>query len=427
MKTVKILWLVAVTLIMADFAFAQTWTPTSFTNMTWVCFASSADGNTLVAEPVNNNDTNNAVIFISTNGGVTWITNTLPSIYVSGLGQLGVILQSVASSADGTKLAGASTGVNLYGYLCTSTNSGTTWTTNNNAPSVGWDCIASSADGLKLVAGIGGAGVEQGGAGQWAGPIYVSTNSGVTWFPTMSPSNSWNSIASSADGTILFASTYSGLLYFSTDSGNTWAQANVPARFWKVASSADGKKLVAEYTADTNTIPGHILTSTDSGNTWVSNTFVSSYFESVAVSGDGNTIVATGNDPVVFVSTNFGGSWETNSLPGGGSYFDSVAISADGGKAITGSSSSSLLSPDELGLSYISQTVYAPQLNISPASTNLALSWTIPSTNFMLQQSSDLISWVDLTNMPILNLTNLQNQVSLSPTNGIGFFRLSTP
>jgi hypothetical protein len=47
--------------------------------------------------------------------------------------------------------------------------------------------------------------------------------------------------------------------------------------------------------------------------------------------------------------------------------------------------------------------------------------------NFVLQQSSDLASWTDMTDTPALNLTNLQNEVVLSPTNGSGFYRLKTP
>ena len=66
-------------------------------------------------------------------------------------------------------------------------------------------------------------------------------------------------------------------------------------------------------------------------------------------------------------------------------------------------------------------------MNIIPLSNNFNLSWIIPSTNFALQQSADLISWVDMTNTPVLNFTNLQNQVTLSPSNSSGFFRLSTP
>jgi len=57
----------------------------------------------------------------------------------------------------------------------------------------------------------------------------------------------------------------------------------------------------------------------------------------------------------------------------------------------------------------------------------VTLAWTVPSTNFGLQQSADLTSWADVTNPPVLNLTNLQNQVTLAPSNSSRFYRLKTP
>jgi hypothetical protein len=67
-----------------------------------------------------------------------------------------------------------------------------------------------------------------------------------------------------------------------------------------------------------------------------------------------------------------------------------------------------------------------PRLNLTTASGNLALSWLVPSTNFVLQQNLNLsaANWVMLTNTPVLNLTNLHNEIVLSPTNNNGFFRL---
>jgi hypothetical protein len=66
-------------------------------------------------------------------------------------------------------------------------------------------------------------------------------------------------------------------------------------------------------------------------------------------------------------------------------------------------------------------------MNITPANGSFKLSWLIPSTNFVMQQSSDLSSWSDVTNAPVLNLTNLQNEIILPPTNSSSFFRLKTP
>ena len=62
-----------------------------------------------------------------------------------------------------------------------------------SAPSTNWSCVASSADGSKLVAAVDG------------GLIYTSTNSGGTWVPTTAPSNAWASVACSADGSKVIA------------------------------------------------------------------------------------------------------------------------------------------------------------------------------------------------------------------------------
>jgi hypothetical protein len=53
----------------------------------------------------------------------------------------------------------------------------------------------------------------------------------------------------------------------------------------------------------------------------------------------------------------------------------------------------------------------------------------VPSTDFGLQENLDLATtnWLDLTNTPVLNLTNLHNEVILSPTGSSGFYRLMTP
>ena len=66
-------------------------------------------------------------------------------------------------------------------------------------------------------------------------------------------------------------------------------------------------------------------------------------------------------------------------------------------------------------------------MNIKAANGNLTVSWVVPSTNFVMQQSSDLTSWGNTTNQPVLNLTNLEDQVILSPPGSNVFYRLKTP
>jgi hypothetical protein len=67
-------------------------------------------------------------------------------------------------------------------------------------------------------------------------------------------------------------------------------------------------------------------------------------------------------------------------------------------------------------------------MNIQSTNTNLVLSWLVPSTNFVVQQNSDLTTtnWVTLTNTPLFVPLTLQNQVTLPySATGPEFFRLS--
>jgi hypothetical protein len=50
----------------------------------------------------------------------------------------------------------------------------------------------------------------------------------------------------------------------------------------------------------------------------------------------------------------------------------------------------------------------------------------VPSTSFVLQQSSDLASpnWENVTNPPTLNFTNLHNETTLRRPSGDTFYRL---
>jgi len=118
----------------------------------------------------------------------------------------------------------------------------------------------------------------------------------------------------------------------------------------------------------------------------------------------------------VGISTNFGTTWSSNTISGQILY--SVASSADGGKLVAGTISGGI---------YTMQSTVSPKINLTASNNSLVLSWLIPSTNFVPQKSSDLVSWEDMTNQPLLNLTNLNNELTLSPTNSSGFFRLSTP
>jgi hypothetical protein len=164
-------------------------------------------------------------------------------------------------------------------------------------------------------------------------------------------------------------------VFISDDGGVSWTGvANLPySMSWHAASSADASILV--IVPSDSSIP--IYTSADSGVIWETNSAPNVEYWAVASSADGSKLVAVGH-------------------PGG---------------------------------IYTSQSIPTPQLNLTTLSSNVALSWIVPSTNFILQQNSDLCAsnWTAVTNRPMLNFTNLQNQISLPVPASNVFYRLKTP
>jgi hypothetical protein len=378
---------------------AQTWMPqTNLPVYNYITIASSADGTKLVAAGQN--------LYTSTNSGVSWIqaTNAPDGPYVSYFGN------SLASSADGAKLVVADFNGNIY----TSPDSGASWIQQTNLTA---DVnLASSADGTKLVADA------------FSGGIYTSTNSGVTWVQaTNAPAEEWYSVASSANGVNLAAvgADSSGLntpVYTSTNSGTTWTPTSSPSNLWIcVVSSADGNKLVA-VPQFTNTPEGYfavpIWLSTNQGTTWTPTRTLTNTWSAVASSADGTRLVAVALDGEIFTSTDSGANWTSNTVLN--AYYVAIASSADGNKLVVADHGS--------GTIFTSQTTPAPLLHIVSSNVSSFLSWIVPSATFVLQRNLELTTanWVDLTNAPVLNLTNLQEEVTLPLTNGSGYYRLAT-
>jgi hypothetical protein len=202
-----------------------TWALANVPAGSWNSIACSADGSKMVAVMGTTVDTSSGTtgvgaIYTSADSGATWTQTSAPT---------NVDWCGVASSADGTKLAAVPY---LRGQIWTSTNSGVAWI-QTSSPVAYWYSIASSSDGTKLAAG-----------GTFG--FYISTDSGVTWTPTSGPSGQDStSIACSADGTKLVVAGTGGI-YISINSGATWTQPNAPKFDWQsAASSADGTKLFA--------------------------------------------------------------------------------------------------------------------------------------------------------------------------------------
>ncbi len=249
-------------------AFAKTGAPET----NWTSIASSADGVKLAAA-------GGGVIYLSANSGDTWEAS-------GGTGTL------VVSSADGMILFTLNNG-----QLFSSFDFGESWASNSTPAS--FSSLAVSADGSKLAAISGRM-------------IYASTNFGVTWLSSGAPSNYvssfpyglllpifWTSIASSADGNKLAATSYGldpygrvtfGAIYTSTDSGQTWARRySFPFyQIFSIASSADGGVLAAITYSRT-------LISTNSANNWQA-VWTYPQLHSLTLSGDGTTLAGIAPD-----------------------------------------------------------------------------------------------------------------------------------
>jgi hypothetical protein len=380
----------------------------------WSSAASSADGAKLVALG-NSSPTGASAIYTSTNSGATWVSNSAPF----------AIWSAVASSSDGNKLAAVAN----TGSIWISTNSGATWMAATNAPVINWSSVASSSDGTRLIAAAVSEQIYQFTNGQTFPPpvpipvrpngsIYTSTNSGMTWWSNSIPcycfpNPGWSCVASSADGSQLFAASSPIGIYHSTNGGAIWTEISSPVSYVaSVATSADGSRLLATGIDDfSNNI---WATSTNSGQSWSTTIAPPGGYSwrSIASSADGIKLV-TADVFSIYTSTDCGGSWITNDAPY--EYWQSVASSADGSK---------LVALANWGKIYTWQ--YQPVLSLSVSPANAVVSWPRSpfASGFVLQQNSNLCAhnWTDVS-FPITDdETNLS--VTFDPHTDVLFFRL---
>jgi hypothetical protein len=335
----------------------------------------SADGRTICAVGSISRPT------ISTNSGQTW-TEIADTNLQTASGS-----DAVAISADGSRifLIMQSNGV-PNNWVFVSSDKGATWT-KTGFPSGGNTALACSADGTKVIA----ASANQ--------PIFYSTNGGVNCFTSSAPSFTWKTLASSADGRHMAA--VAGRVYLSDDFGSTWT-ISLPVQIWSAACvSGDGNWVGA-------TSSGVSYISSDAG---VSGQSIQLGGNAIACSANGSNWLIAGS--YIYTSTNGGVNWQTN-LPYD---WNAGAMSADGNEIVLSSSYQGI---------WLGHDISSPKLNIAPLDSEIKLSWLLPSTNFVLQQNSDLstTNWITVPGNPTLNFTNLQEEVTVPTTASNAFFRL---
>ncbi len=204
-----------------------------------------------------------------------------------------------------------------------------------NAGSDYWQSVAMSADGSKMLAST---------YNGTNGYIYASTNSGANWFTNNDTgSGPWVSVAMSADGSKMVAGQLggsTGFIYISTNYGVNWNTNNDAGwgAWGTVAMSADGSRLIAGQSFGYGLPYGYIYTSTNYGVNWIQQTSAGpNSWGFVAMSADGSKMLGGQRGYLSFyflaTSMNSGVSWSTSNDAGSGDWYCG-AMSADGSKMV---------------------------------------------------------------------------------------------
>ena len=279
-------------------------------------------------------------IYTSADAGETW----------SGARALLKTWKTVASSLDGVKLDALAEDGGLY----TSLDSGVTWTLMATFAANGNPTIATSRDGVRLA------------AVQASGSVWTSTYAQAAAFLPVAEQGECDYVAAagSSDGARLaffctLGTTTTTTLLTSDDYGDSWTRRDhgmaLSGSIDDLASSSDGSRLfAAEYATD-----GGLWTSDDYGVTWtkrVNGAAQNKDYKRVAMSHDGQRLaVMTETVPInLYVSQDFGETWVARTFPNSaGSIFPpSLAMSGDGETLLAGTSKGSADSFNTLAVSH---------------------------------------------------------------------------
>ncbi len=288
----------------------------------WNNLAMSGDGSKLVASKASSGS--GGILYASTDGGSSWSLTSPPS-------SEGIGTRALASSADGVNLVAAETWY-VYGYdwmgnwgvqglkggIYVSHDSGVTWIQKRKEYGERYNNVASSADGTTLSA------ISD------PNTLWISTDSGENWTSSSGPgTGTYGRLSSSSDGSTLFYST--NVLSKTSNQGGTWS--DITPSSWtggsasNVAVSSDGLKLVVGESG------GLVRTSNDGGATWTDQTALGAKnWNSVASSPDGTKIAAADLSGYIYTSTDSGANWTEHAGSTGGGCWQGITISSDGSK-----------------------------------------------------------------------------------------------
>jgi hypothetical protein len=256
-------------------------------------------------------------LYISNNAGFDWGT-------VSFFNGMTVELVKVSSSGQ-YMLANAYPIGGSTRTLYLSSDYGNSWLPTINNTGVIND-IDVSDDGQYIVFVKGSTG----------GNVYRSTNSGTNWSTSGTPGvSNWKSVTMSSTGQYVTLVSLNSWIWVSSNYGASYTSKTAyPSTNWgAVCMSSDGQYQVAGR--DT------IYRSTDFGSTWTNvGAPVSNGYGALAMSGDGQYLLGLSyfRNLELYRSTNYGANWSTVTLigSGGNGNWRCVSISPDNGVQLVG-------------------------------------------------------------------------------------------
>ncbi len=270
--------------------------------------------------------------------------------------------------------------VSLSGCFSSSTNTiNTTIVNSTNSftwegldPNDSWQGVASSADGNKLVA------VKK------HGKVYTSINAGAQW-TSHRLTKEWSAVASSDDGVKLVACEANGIIYTSINSGTIWSESKNSPGCNSVASSSDGSTLIA--------VGGNhsgIIVSKDYGSNWATAVKSDKDWIAVATSADGTHFIAAENNGAIYTSIDSGEHWDS---VGPIKAWRSVASSADGAKLVAVASGDSIYTSSNSGLNWTARDSSRLWKSVASSSDGTHLVAATEISGDIYQSSDSGVNW----------------------------------